>query len=170
MTKRFTSASANKYLKGLQDDKDHLLESESRGCTYVLSAGEEADPPKYSYEDVRAKIDEIDAATLKIRHAVHLFNAHTMLPENGMTIDEALIAMAQLTAKKSRLSLLRNREPKERNGLGYFGSDLSRVEYTYANYDVAQADADYRAVCEKISQLQLELDLINQTQAFDIEL
>lgn len=170
MNKRFTSASANKYLKGLQDDKEHLLENESKVCTYVLSVGEKADPPEYSYDEVRAAVDQIDAATLKVRHAVHTFNACTMLPESGMTIDEALVAMAQLNMKKNCLALLRSRSPKERNGLGYFGAEPGHVEYTYANYDVAQADADYRSVCRKISDLQLELDLVNQTQTFEVEL
>lgn len=142
MIKKFTSASANKYLKKLQDNKDHMLENENRTCTYVLSVGEEADLPAYSYEDTRAGVDEIDALMLRMRHAVHAFNVRTVLPECGITIDEALVAMAQLNGKKSRLSWLRSRSPKERIGLGYFGSESNRVEYTYANYDVAQAAAD----------------------------
>lgn len=39
----FTSASAAKYLKGLQDEKDHVLTLEKSYCTYTLAANEEAD-------------------------------------------------------------------------------------------------------------------------------
>lgn len=53
--------------------------------------------------------------------------------------------------------------------LNYLG-DSNVVEYVYANYDVAQADKDYREVCEEISRLQLELDLVNQTQTFEVDL
>lgn len=44
------------------------------------------------------------------------------------------------------------------------------IEYRYANYDVAQAEADYRAVADEITALQLELDLVNQTEVFSVEL
>lgn len=170
MTTRFTSASANKYLRTLQDEKDFVLEAEAKSCTYELAAGEEAEPPEYSYEETRAAVEDIDARMLKLRHAVHLFNAHTVLPDSGITIDEALVLMAQLGQRKRRLSSLRGRSPKERNGSRYLFRESGVVEYTYANYDIAAADRDYRAVCEQIGKLQLELDLVNQTQTFEVEL
>lgn len=46
----------------------------------------------------------------------------------------------------------------------------SPIEYRYANYDVAQAEADYRAVADEIAALQLELGLVNQTEVFTVEL
>lgn len=39
----FTSASTNKYLKRLQDEKDYILRNESNTNSYVHSEGEEAD-------------------------------------------------------------------------------------------------------------------------------
>ena len=170
MERQFTSASANKYLKSLQDEKDFILEAESKSCTYVLAVGEEAEPPEYSYDDIRDAVEDIDARMLKLRHAVHLFNAHTVLPESGITIDEALVLMAQLSQRKRRLSSLRERSPKERNGSRFYLRESNTVEYTYANYDVAAADRDYRAVCEDIGRLQLELDLMNQTETFVADL
>ena len=44
------------------------------------------------------------------------------------------------------------------------------LEYTYTNYDVSVADKDYRETCKAISDMQLELDLINQTKTFDVDL
>ena len=41
----FTSASANKYLRRLQDEKDRLLRTEQEVSTYVLAEGEAAEPP-----------------------------------------------------------------------------------------------------------------------------
>lgn len=43
----FTSASANKYLRRLQDEKDRLLRNEQEVSTYVLAEGEAAEPPAY---------------------------------------------------------------------------------------------------------------------------
>jgi len=51
--KTFTSASAAKHLKALQDEKDHILALEKAACTYTLAAGEEAEPPEYDYEATR---------------------------------------------------------------------------------------------------------------------
>ena len=94
----------------------------------------------------------------------------TVLPERGITIDEALILLAQLSGRKDRLNALASRQPQERLGNRYFGSSSGPIEYRYANYDVAQAEADYRAVADEIAALQLELDLVNQTEVFSVEL
>lgn len=101
---------------------------------------------------------------------LHRFNMQTILPERGITIDEALILLAQLSGRKERLNGLASRQPKERLGDRYFGSGSGPIEYRYANYDVARAEADYRAVADEIAALQLELDLVNQTEVFSIEL
>lgn len=52
----FTSASANKYLRRLQDEKDRLLRTEQEVSTYVLAEGEAAEPPAYDYGAVREKV------------------------------------------------------------------------------------------------------------------
>ncbi len=166
----FTSASANKYLRRLQDEKDRLLRNEEEVSTYVLAEGEAAEPPAYDYGAVREKVAQIDGQARAIRHALHRFNMQTVLPERGITIDEALILLAQLSGRKDRLNSLASRQPKERLGDRYFGSGSGPIEYRYANYDVAQAEADYRAVADEIAALQLELDLVNQTEVFSVEL
>ena len=58
----FTSASANKYLRRLQDEKDRLLRTEQEVSTYVLAEGEAAEPPAYDYGAVREKVAQIDIA------------------------------------------------------------------------------------------------------------
>ena len=166
----FTSASANKYLRRLQDEKDRLLRTEQEVSTYVLAEGEAAEPPAYDYGAVREKVAQIDGQARAIRHALHRFNMKTVLPERGITIDEALILLAQLSGRKDRLNSLASRQPQERLGNRYFGSSSGPIEYRYANYDVAQAEADYRAVADEIAALQLELDLVNQTEVFSVEL
>lgn len=172
---QFTSASAHKYLKKLEDEKSFILKREAQSSTYRLAVGEEAEPPVYDYAATRDKVDELDAKVLKLRHAIHSFNAVTVLPKAGMTIDEALIAMAQLNGKLFRLATLKDTPPKERAGAGYgfgrtMGYDSRTVEYVYANYDHAPVEADYEAVGDQITAIQLELDLVNQTKTFEIDL
>lgn len=166
----FTSASANKYLKGLAAEKDLLLSNETRDSTYVLAADENEEAPEYSYDDTRAKVDEIDHETLAIRHALHKFNMDTVLPESNITIDEALVLLAQMSAKARRLNTMRNKKEKERADSRGFGRFNNVIEYEYANYDIAKADADYRELSDCIFKLQLELDLANQTKTFEVSL
>lgn len=166
----FTSASANKHLRRLQDEKERLLRNEQEVSTYVLAEGEAEEPPAYDYEATRERVAQIDGEARAIRHALHLFNTQTVLPDRGITIDEALILLAQLSGRKDRLNALASRQPKARLSERYFGGGSGPVEYRYANYDVAQAEADYRAVADDIAALQLELDLVNQTEVFTVEL
>lgn len=165
--KTFTSASANKFIRAKQDEKDHLLSAESDTCTYVQAQDEEPDPPAYDYGETRRSIDEIDRQVRLVRHALHRFNMETRLEGSDMTIDEALIAMAQLSAKRRRLDTLRSTLPKRRESYRY-GSLLA--EYRYANYDVERAQEDYLQVLEAIDDLQLKIDLCNQTLTFDVDL
>ena len=83
--------------------------------------------------------------------------------------------MAQLNGKLYRLSVLKDTPPKERAGASYgFGRDRGydgrSVEYVYANYDHEPVEADYEAVSDRITAIQLELDLVNQTKTFEIDL
>lgn len=168
MARTFTSASANKYLRTLSEEKLHLLSQEIEVCTYTRAAGEDVEAPAYDYADTRAKIAAIDETTRTIRHALHLFNATYVLPESGITVDEALIKLAQLSNLKDTLSIMRDRRETERVEGNWRSKDV--IEYRYANYDVNQAGEDYAAVVDQISKLQLEIDLANQTQTFEVEI
>ena len=163
----FTSASANKYLRTLEDEKVFLINAEHETSTYTLAVGENEEPPIYNYDETHEKVREIDRKVRAIRHALHVFNATEVLPESGLTIDEALILLAQLGNEKVRLDIMRSRQPKERVGTRYARNDV--IEYRYANYDVARAAADYAAMLERIAALQLEIDLANQTRTFEVE-
>ena len=165
----FTSASASKYIRSLEQEKAHLIARERENATYVLSQGEEGLPPEYDYEQTFTLVDEIDGKVRAVRHALHAFNATTVIPEEGITIDEALVLMAQLNNKLARLERLRSHEAKKRCPASMFRGNVV-VEYEYANYDVARAAQDYRELYERIAELQLRLDLVNQTERFSVSI
>lgn len=172
MKKTFTSASAGKHLRRLEDEKSQLLRQEHDTCTYVLAQGEKDEPPVYDYAATRARVAAIDAEVCKVRHALHAFNMATTLPDSDLTIDEALIVLAQLSVEQRRLDAMRSRQPRARvSRRSGWGSDASPslVEYEYANYDVAQAECDYQAITDRICDLQLKLDLGNQTVTFEVD-
>ena len=168
-TKTFTSASAAKFIKRLENEKARLVSLEGKSSTYVLAQGEECDPPAYDYREIVERIDELDETIRRIRHALHLFNAQTVIPDEGITVDEALIKLAQMNSNLRRLERLREVEPKTRLESGMFGGK-GMIEYQYANFDTKEAFADYEELYRRISDLQLGLDLVNQTETFTVEL
>ncbi len=163
----FTSASANKLLKKLADDKMMLLKQESEDCTYRCYKNEEPEIPEYDYDKTSSQLREIDKKERKIRHAIHKFNMTTTLDDTNMTIDEALILLAQMSNEHMRLARLRKKNPVTRLGASYLKDS---IEFEYANYNVKQTREDYKKLEDEIYDLQLKIDTCNQTIPFEVEL
>ncbi len=166
--KKVTSAIANKMLRSLEEDKNYLLSLEEESRTYIRAEGEEKEAPEYHYEDIRRGVNEIDSKVSAIKHAVNVFNTTTVLDGLGITIDQALVRMAQLNGEKHRLDTMRKMLPATRVGQTYMRGRQA-VEYMYANYDIEEAKRDYQAISDQINQIQIALDLANQTRTFEIE-
>ena len=62
--------------------------------------------------------------------------------------------------------MMRKRLPKTRVS-NYRNSNV--IEYQYVNYDLEKVQKDYSEVCERITEIQVALDLANQTKIFVIE-
>lgn len=165
--KKVTSAGANKMLKALEDEKSYLLSMEEDASVYVLAEGEQAEALAYNYEETQSKIEEIDKKVRIIKHALNCFNTTTVLEEVGITIDEALVEMAQLNRKKEKLDEMRKRLPKARKNEGFYRNG-NLIEYEYVNYDIQKVQDDYKMVCDRITDIQIALDLCNQTKVFTI--
>lgn len=168
--KTITSAAANKMIKALDDEKNYYFQLEQEASVYIMAEGEHTEPPVYDYEDIQSRITGADHKIRCIKHAINLFNTTTVLEEVGITIDEALVEMAQLNRMKQRLDSMRKRLPKKRNSDMVFGAARNMIEYEYVNYDLEKVMADYAAVCERISTIQMALDLANQTRTFELML
>ena len=78
----------------------------------------------------------------KLKHVINTFNLEQEVPGFGMTIDQMLVYIPQLTSRKKKLDYMRKKLPKERESSNY-GRNSNIVEYRYSNYDIAQAEADY---------------------------
>lgn len=165
--KEMTSAAANKYLRALDEEKDYFLTLEREASTYVLADNEKAEAPEYDYQQISDKLDELNEKICVVKHAINLFNATTMLEGIGMTIDQALVYLSQLSRKKARLDGMRKRQPKTRINAGYGRNNL--IEYEYINYDLELVRRDFDKVSEEISKVQMALDFCNQTKTFQVE-
>ena len=135
-----TSATAGKMIKSLEEEKEFILEREKLTSTYILSVGETGEPPNYDYEQTQQMITSLDEKIAKLRRALHE---------------------------------LRKKLPKQRMTPSVFGryeSMPSTPQYEYANYDIEKVEADYQETSSRIEAIQLDIDLVNQTFLFEVDL
>ena len=93
------------------------------------------------------------------------FNTTTQVPGFSYTVDEALVRMRMLTEYKSRMQSMKDMPPLARH-TNYKGVS----EYTVCNYDSSEAQQEYKAASDELSNLQLALDTVNLTETFEVDL
>lgn len=166
---KITSAQANKLLKQLNEEKTYWTEKEHESRFYIVSTGEEAIIPSYDYEGIRDKITEIDDKTVALKHAINLNNITNEISFAGktMTIDMALIRMAQLSNRKGVLDTMRKHPEKKRVEDHYRTTPHS--EYEFVNYDISAVEKDYALVDKELRELQIALDEHNHSVMLDID-
>ena len=165
----YTSAQANKLLKKLNDEHAALLDKENRSKDFRAAMGEDVESvrPTYDYADTQKKLAELEQHIRKVKHAINEFNATHIIPDFGMTIDEMLVYIPQLTQRKNKLADMKARLPKQRVDEQY-GRQSNIIDYSYANYDLAAVEADYEKVADELSRAQLALDAVNQRDTFEL--
>jgi hypothetical protein len=166
---KLTSAQAAKLLKKLNDDFTAIISREEKSHTFNAAMGEDPDTvrPEYDYAQTQNELSLLEAKIRKLKHAVNVFNATHKVPGYDMTVDEMLIYIPQLSRKKEKLADMRAKLPKARVE---FVRNTSIIDYTYTNYDIKAADADYQAVSDELSKAQLALDAFNGTETFEFEI
>lgn len=86
-----------------------------------------------------------------------------------MTIDEMLVYLPQLSARKFKLQNMMSRLPKVRESASGFGNN-KLIDYNYANYDISSVEIDFAEVDRLLQKAQTALDLLNNTETMEIEL
>ncbi len=165
----YTSAQAAKLLKKLNEELAALRAKENISCVFTASIDEDIESvrPRYNYAETQASIEEYEGKIRKVKHALNVFNTTTVIPEFGITIDEMLVLIPQLSERKRRLSNMSQRLPKQREAA--FGNKAI-VEYTYANYDISQVTQDLEKVTDTLSAAQTALDVVNNSITFQLDI
>ena len=158
--------------KELEDDKSYWLDKENTGTFYTAALGEEAVIPEYDYSEVAGKIAEIDEKVAKLRHAINLANATSLVKVDDaeMTVDTLLIKMAQASRRKAFLDNLRKQQEKTRTHNYSYVNKQSVPEYKYINYDLELVKSEFEKISDYIMKMQMALDYYNQTAEFEAEL
>ena len=170
MIRKITSAYANKWIKSLEEEKAFLVNKEAESNTYIAAVNEEPIIPDYDYAEVAAAIEQLDEKIASLKHALNLANATARVSVNGteMSVDKILIRMAQLNKRKSILDAMRKQLPKTRVDQRYTSRTVP--EYQYINYDLELIRQEYDRISRLLMDLQMALDLHNQTVQFEVDL
>lgn len=162
-----TSKEANKLLKKCYDELEIVRIKENQSLYFVAAAGEviESVRPEYDFESTQRKIESLNCNVLHIKHQLNKFNTSTTLENTNLTIDEVLVLLPQLNELKNKYERMLKHLPKNRRM-----SSGTFIEYEYANYDLKAVETSYNKVTREINGLQLELDKVNSTARFEIDL
>ena len=168
---QITSAAAAKHLRKLNEQRDALLAMEKKARNFTAAIQEDAESvrPAYNYRAAQDALAEVEGKIRKLKHTLNCFNSTYVITEFEMTIDQMLVYIPQLTARKKKLDEMRSRLPKERVKES-FGRGNNIIEYDYANYDISQAEEDYNAVSDELAKAQNALDTANATVLFEAEI
>ena len=164
---RVTSTQASKIVKELVEkiENEKVLDRKSR--TFLAAMGEDPETlrPEYDFLKTSQKIADLELKLRKIKHAINVFNVNQKLEGFNMTIDQALIALPQLTKEKARLTEMANMLPKERRD-SYLNKNI--IDYEYVNYDVELVKKELEETTKLLSGLQTELNRVNTSVEFEI--
>lgn len=166
---KYTSAEAGKLLKKLNDERASILLREENGKEFLAAVGEDIESvrPDYNFATTQVALNEIETKIRKVKHALNVFNSTTVIPEFGMTIDEMLVYIPQLTMRKDKLARMKDRLPKVREQTRVNSSIL---DYWYLNYGVDEAAAEYDKISDTLSKAQNALDAANMNQTLEIDI
>lgn len=166
-----TSAEASKMLKKVLEEKSIVLANERQSSVFNASLGEDVDSvrPVYDYEETQKALEFFDRKIRILKHAINCFNASQIVGDTGLTIDQVLVYIPQLTEMRARLYDMQNRLPKQRTSVGGVGSNTV-IDYRYTNYSVEKAKEDYTRVSDELRRVQTALDVVNTTVRMEIEL
>ncbi len=166
---RFTSAEAAKLLRRLNDEKSSLLARERSGAEFIAAIEEDIESvrPQYDFKATQKKLVELDEKIRTVKHALNVFNSTTVLEEFGMTIDQMLVYIPQLSERKDRYARMKDKLPKVREQ-AYHASGV--LDYRYLNYDVLDANAEYEKTADALAKAQMALDKANAQFTLEINL
>ncbi len=168
---KVTSAQAAKMLRKLEDERANLAAAEERSSSFRAAVGEDVESvrPAYDYESTQKSLAETEAKIRKLKHTINLFNVGYVIPEFGMTIDQMLIYIPQLSRQRAKLDSMRSVLPKARAELGLRAANVNILDYIYANYDIEKVNEDYNKVSDTLARAQTALDTVNNTVTFDVD-
>lgn len=167
---KVTSAQAAKILRKYEDDMRSILDIESQSREFVAAVGEDIESvrPVYDYAQTQAKLIELENKVRTVKHAINVFNSTYIVPDFGITVDQILVFMPQLSSRREKLRRMKSMLPKSR--VEHMRGNSNIIDYRYANYDISAVEKDYDEISDKLARLQTALDTVNNTVEFELDI
>lgn len=167
---KYTCAEASKLLRKLNEELKVLRAKELKGYLFTAAVDEDIESarPVYDYGKAQEEQNKIEEEIRKVKHAINRFNIETTVPGVGMTVDEVLVYIPQLSERKRKLTEMASFLPKERVSKGYQATKI--IEYTYTNYEIEKAAKDLADVTDELAKVQTALDVVNNREQMDIDI
>lgn len=146
-----------KDIKKLEEMKSSLLTQERTSCTVSYLQGEKPIDTGYDYEKLSSDVEACDKEIRRLKALLAYANVTTQVEGFNMSISEALVYLAQLSDKLSRLENLVRIKPIDRRSPGY----SSTPEFTVIVFDREKVLKEYNEVRDLIPQLQMAIDRTN---------
>ena len=165
---KYTSAEANKLLKGLEARIADLKKRESKSRSFHAASTEDPETlrPAYDFGETQKQIAALEQDVRTVKHAINVFNVtHTLPGFDDMTIDQALVYLPQISNRVRKLQDMAAALPRER--VESFRSTI--IDYVVANYDIADAKKAYHTEQEKLNAIQIALDAANSGDTMEID-
>lgn len=156
----FNGVSALKHIKYLEDEKNMILEKERNNSTTIVVDGKEVETEEYNFIQTRELVNEIDKRVLKMKHELNIFNATTMIAPLMITIDTALIMLAQKNKELEIVKQMRSRA-KESYENNYTKSYIRKI-----NYSLQEVSEYHKTLMKEIHELQMKIDEANMSKTF----
>lgn len=168
---QMTSAEAAKLLRKFKDELETIVSIEENSKDFIVTLGEDPESirPEYDFLETNKRIDLLQTKIRLLKHEISVFNINTILPEIGITIDQALVLIPQLSKKCYKLYSMKNKLPKTREKYGWNGGSSNFVEYSYINYDINAASKEYDECKDWLDKVRLQLDYVNSNVKFTVD-
>ena len=171
MKKEVTAAELGKMIRGLELKRMQLLEKEEKCSVFNCAASEEENiealRPEYDFDETQRELHGIEDSIVTCKHLLNRFNATTVVGDTGLTVDQVLVRLPQLSREVEKLKRMSSRMERERIEARY-GADF--IDYTVANYDIDKVQKAYEQKAAKLTEYQLALDKTNMDNTITIEI
>ena len=157
----YTSAEANKLLRKLKESLSFDEIEERQKSTYTRALEEKDEdvrPEGYDLETTHNAVTVLQDQIRRLKHAINVFNVETEVPDTGMTIDQVLIYMPQVSELASKYTRMARVQPKTR-----LSHTPNVIDYQITNYDPADAKRFAEHYNDELAKLQTALDTVNNT-------
>lgn len=160
----FTGNTAMEKCTQLNEELALLHKKETTDCKFTYLEGEIPMIPIYSPIDTSQNYNKLVENITRIKIGLASFNRKYKGPLTGKTIEEILVMLPLLNFRKRQLEYLRSIPAKTR----ITRNNVS--EYTVINYDIGKIDELYKKYCDEIVNLQEDINYLNATNRFDVDL